>query len=130
MTQMTSSMPEGSLSVSWPTQAALVNHEGQRKKQRPLIRPFFSIPKGTLNKLPLSLATMVGEEEVDWRYGIPVTFQKREDHGGAAVTASGSSLRSPINTAAAAAAAKAATSASKVQFFHGENFSEILLYIF
>ena len=57
---MTSSMPEGSLSVSWPTQAALVNHEGQRKKQRPLIRPFFSIPKGTLNKLPLSLATTVG----------------------------------------------------------------------
>ena len=66
---------------------------------------------------------MVGEEEVDWRYGIPVTFQKREDHGGAAVTASGSSLHSPINTAAAA---KTATSASKVQFFHGENFSEIL----
>ena len=65
---------------------------------------------------------------MDWRYGIPVTFQKREDHGSAAVTASGSSLHSPINTAAAAA--KAATSASKVQFFHGENFSEILLYIF
>ncbi len=60
-TLMTSSMPEGSLSVSWdrPMRRLLIM-KVKEKKQRPLIRPFFSIPKGTLNKLPLSLATTVG----------------------------------------------------------------------